>query len=158
LVGSYLFFTAAKPADRDRKRRERSLRVRRRATKANGRPQRKTEGSPLRIETNHAGRSFVLGRSTKLKKGRPTQIAVRICGSVPCDATGATAIVFENDGRKRCHTLGMINDHCDRLVRQVPLKGGLPVIVLPSAQASFRSLDRRVAEREPDLLGGYRSI
>jgi hypothetical protein len=90
------------------------------------------------------------------RKDVPRKIAVRICGSVPCDATGATAIVFENDGRKRCHTVGMINDHCDRLVRQVPLKGGLPVIVLPSAQASFGSLDRRVAERELDLLGGYR--
>src|SRR5947199_216195 len=60
----------------------------------------------------------------------PGKIAVRICGSVGWNAAGETAIVFENEGgKRRSHTVGMLNEQCDRVVRQIPLKGGFPVIL-----------------------------
>src|SRR5262245_39765133 len=65
------------------------------------------------------------------KQNVPRQIAMRKCGGILGYPGGGAAVVFEDDNRDgRAHTVRVLDGCYDRVVCQLPLQRGLPIIVV----------------------------
>src|SRR5437762_3560924 len=54
------------------------------------------------------------------------------CRGVLRHAAGGASVILENDGGKRGgHTVGMLHNRGDRIVRQFLVQRGFPIIVIP---------------------------
>src|SRR5215469_15110431 len=57
---------------------------------------------------------------------------MRECRGILWNATGGSAIIFENNkGMRGTHTVRVLDNSGNRIVWQIPLQRGLPIILIP---------------------------